>query len=78
MNPYFDRVARIVADACAIQTETIRADCPLAAYGLDSVNVVDLILRIEETFGIQVSASSVERLRTVGDAAAYVQEQVEC
>jgi acyl carrier protein len=40
--------------------------------GADSLDVVELVMAIEETFDIEVSDEEAEVLRTVGDVEAFV------
>jgi acyl carrier protein len=38
----------------------------------DSLAVVELVLALEDSFGIKIPDEDVENLRTVGDAIAYI------
>jgi len=40
----------------------------------DSLDLVELILNLEETFGIDISDEKAAELRTVGDAQALINE----
>jgi acyl carrier protein len=40
--------------------------------GADSLAVVELVLAMEEAFGVAIPDDQAEKLRTVGDAVAYV------
>ena len=44
--------------------------------GLDSMAVIELLYKIEETFSIQIPDQDLTALRTVGAVAAYVQERI--
>jgi acyl carrier protein len=44
--------------------------------GLDSMAVIELLYKIEETFNIQIPDQDLPRLSTVGSVAAYVQERL--
>ena len=41
--------------------------------GADSLDVAELVMRIEETFGIEVPDCDLEKMRTVADVEHYVQ-----
>lgn len=73
-------VARIVIDALHAQksANTITADTRLDALGLDSLNIVDVLLQIEETFGIPVEDELIdpEMVETIGSLAAFVQARL--
>ena len=40
--------------------------------GADSLAVVELVLALEEGFGVNIPDEDAEKLRTVGDAVSYV------
>lgn len=41
--------------------------------GADSLDVVELIMKIEEKFGIEVPDTDAEKIRTVQDAVRYIE-----
>lgn len=44
--------------------------------GLDSMAVIELLYKIEETFNIQIPDQDLPGLNTVGSVAAYVQQRL--
>ena len=44
--------------------------------GADSLDTVELVIAFEESFGIAIPETDVERIRTVEDAIAYVQARI--
>jgi len=44
--------------------------------GLDSVAIIELLFKIEETFNIQIPDQDLPKLSTVGSVAAYVQQHL--
>lgn len=44
--------------------------------GLDSMATIELLFRIEEAFDLQIPDEDLQRLVTVGDVIAYVQERI--
>ena len=41
---------------------------------IDSLDLVELIMSLEEEFGIEISEEDAEKIRTVGDAQEYIKE----
>jgi acyl carrier protein len=44
--------------------------------GADSLDTVELIMAFEEEFGVEIPDEAAEKIRTVGDAIAYLKEHV--
>lgn len=43
--------------------------------GADSLETVELVMSLEEEFGIQISDEEAEQIRTVGDAVTFIAER---
>ncbi len=43
----------------------------------DSLDIVEMLMLLEEKFDIQIPEEAAEQLKTVGDAARYVQSRLE-
>jgi len=44
--------------------------------GADSLDIVELVMEFEKEFGIDIPDEDAEKLRTVGDAIAYLEAKV--
>lgn len=43
--------------------------------GADSLAIVELVLALEETFGVKIPDDEVDKIKTVGDAVEYIKKQ---
>jgi acyl carrier protein len=43
----------------------------------DSLDTVELVMAIEEEFGIEIKDEAAEKMRTVGDVVTYVQQAID-
>jgi acyl carrier protein len=71
-----EKIKAVVAD----KLDTDPADITESAsfvddLGADSLDVVELIMGLEDEFGIEISDEEAENLRTVGDAVKFVASQ---
>ncbi|HWI64840.1 MAG TPA: acyl carrier protein [Symbiobacteriaceae bacterium] len=68
------RVIELIADEFQIPIHTIREDSRIIDdLGLDSFGLINLIARFEEEFHIKLSDDSLTRIKTVHDAAEFLQ-----
>ena len=44
--------------------------------GADSLDTVELVMALEETFGIEIPDDKAEKIITVGDAVGYIKANV--
>jgi acyl carrier protein len=72
-----DRLRKIIADQLGVPEEQV---VPEASFiddlNADSLEMVDLIISLEEEFGIQVSDEEAERIKTVQDAIDYLHDRL--
>ena len=45
--------------------------------GADSLDIVELVMTLEETFDIEIPDDAAEKMQTIGDAIDYLKERVE-
>jgi acyl carrier protein len=44
--------------------------------GADSLDIVELVMSMEEEFDIEIPDDDAEKLQTIGDAVAYLEERL--
>lgn len=76
-SPLFETIAREAAAVLNARGRALDPKGPLAGQGLDSLARVELILRLETTFGMAFDASSVAPDATIADLAAAVARALE-
>jgi len=62
------------------QLDVTREECvPAASFiddlGADSLDLVELIMEMEETFDIQIADTELEKIRTIKDVLDYLKER---
>ena len=69
----FDKVKDIVLDKLGTEENKItEAASFMDDLGADSLDTVELIMEMEEEFGIEIPDEQAEKLATVGDAVSYI------
>lgn len=74
MSEIADRVKNIVVDKLGVEPEKVTAEAAfITDLGADSLDTVELIMDFEKEFGITIPDEQAEKIKTVGDAIAYVE-----
>lgn len=69
----FDKMKKIIVEQLGVEEDEITLESSIIDdLGADSLDIVELIMAIEEEFGIEIPDSETEKLNTVGDAVEYV------
>ena len=73
----FDRVVEIIANQLQMDVDMIDGSCKVMEdLGADSLDVVEMLMSMEECFGISVPDEDIEDLVTVNDVVAYVESNM--
>jgi acyl carrier protein len=68
-----DRVAEIIVDQLGItKGEVVPEASFIDDLGADSLDIVELVMAMEETFDIEIPDDDAEKIQTIGDAFSYV------
>ncbi|MDF2557217.1 MAG: acyl carrier protein [Bacillales bacterium] len=68
----FEKVTGILAGNLGIDASKITSESTFEDLGLDSLDTVDLLMSIEEEFGVSIEPS--ESLKTVGDVVNEIKK----
>jgi acyl carrier protein len=72
----YDRLKKIVVEQLGVDEEEVKPEASFVDdLNADSLDLVELIMSLEEEFGTEISDEDAERIRTVGDAAEYIDER---
>ena len=67
-----DKVKPIIAEQLSIKVEEVLDSSTFVDLGFDSLDTVELIMKLEEELGIEISDSEAEKLKTVQDVIDYI------
>ena len=73
----FDRIREVLASQFEVDPEKISRDTDIMAdLGADSLDLVELIMTLEEEYGVSVIDDSVYENKTVGEIADFIESLI--
>ena len=71
----FDKVKEVIIDKLGVEENAINKDAHFVNdLGADSLDTVELIMELEEEFGIEIPDEDAENMMTVGSVVDYIEK----
>ncbi|OYQ67089.1 acyl carrier protein [Aerococcus sp. 1KP-2016] len=69
----FEQVATLIVERFGVEESSVTPEMSFTTdLGADSLDVVELVMELEDNFGIQISDDDVEDITTVADIVKYI------
>ena len=73
----FEKIKNIIVEQLQVSDTTLTEESSfIDDLGADSLDLVELIMALEEEFGIEIPDADAEKVVTVGDVVNYIKENV--
>lgn len=77
MAEVFDKVKDLIVDQLGVDASKVTPEASFVEdLGADSIDIVELIMTLEEEFGVTISDEDAQNIRTVGDAVKYIEQHI--
>lgn len=74
----YEKISRIVSEQLHADTDLVDEDADIFEdLGADSLDVVEILMAVEESFGITIPEEDVTDIRTVRELAEYIESRAE-
>ena len=71
-----EKVIAFVGDAVNVEKSKITGETSfIDDLNLDSLDIVELMMKMEDEFGIEIAEKDTEQLKTVGDVVTYLKSK---
>jgi acyl carrier protein len=71
-----DKITEIIVEQLGVKPEEVVSEASFVDdLGADSLDTVELVMALEEEFGIEIPDEDAEKIQTVGDAIRYIEEK---
>ncbi len=73
----FDEIKDILAEQLDLDPDTIELSSNLANdLGADSLDAIDIVMSLEDQYGIEVPDSVIENMKTVEDIITFIESNI--
>jgi len=71
-----EKITEIIVEQLGVKPEEIKSEASFVDdLGADSLDTVELVMALEEEFGVEIPDEDAEKIGTVGDAIKYIEEK---
>lgn len=78
MNSVFDQIRSIASDLFGVPVEQLSANSsPESIDAWDSIQHLNLVLALEEKFGVLLSPEEIEGMKSIGEVAKMVESKLQ-
>lgn len=72
-----EKVKMILSNQFDVDEDAITAETNIMEeLGADSLDVVDMLMSLEDEFDVEIPDEEIEKMRTVADVVAYIEEHM--
>ncbi len=69
------KIKLVIAEQAKMKPEEITEKAKFTDdLGLDSLDMIELVMELEEEYGVEISDEDAEKMTTVGEAISYVEK----
>jgi acyl carrier protein len=73
----FEKIKVVIVDQLGADEDDITEEASFVDdLGADSLDIVELVMALEEEFGVSIPDEQAEKIKTVGDAVDFISENV--
>jgi acyl carrier protein len=72
-----DKIKEIIIEQLGVSAEEVVPEAPfIDDLGADSLDIVELVMALEEEWGLEIPDDDAEKIQTIQDAITYIEERV--
>ncbi|MGH7949787.1 MAG: acyl carrier protein [Candidatus Binataceae bacterium] len=73
-SPVETKVREIICEQLGVSEDEVSPEASfIEDLGADSLDIVEMVMALEEEFGIEISDEDAEKIRTVKDVVAFIE-----
>ena len=77
MSGIAEKIKSVIAEQLGVKPEEVTDQAKFVDdLGADSLDTVELVMALEEEYGVEIPDEDAEKLASVGDAIKYIEEKI--
>jgi len=77
MKATVENIKEVIVEADVLgDVDEMKSDVPLSEQGIDSLDVVNVYLLLEEKFEVSIPDEDLEQVRTIDDIVTYINNKL--
>ena len=77
MSSIAEKIKTVIAEQLGVKPEEVTDNAKFVDdLGADSLDTVELVMALEEEYGVEIPDEDAEKLTTVGEAIKYIEEKI--
>jgi acyl carrier protein len=73
----FEKIKGVIVEQLGVDEDDVAEEASFVDdLGADSLDIVELVMALEEEFGVSIPDEQAEKIKTVGDAVDFIVESV--
>jgi acyl carrier protein len=68
----FSKVVSIISEKLSLPEENVKAESTFKDLGADSLDIVEMIMGFEESFGVEIKDDDAEKIKSVQEAVDLI------
>lgn len=70
----FESVKNTIVEQCSVNEDIITNDATIENIGIDSLDVVDVIMALEDEYEIKIPDEDIEEIETINDLVEIIEK----
>lgn len=71
----FEKIRNIIADQLGVDANEITESTTFEDLGVDSLDLFQILISLEEEFGVEIPNEDAENIKTIQDVVEYIKER---
>ncbi|MGB2705642.1 MAG: acyl carrier protein [Candidatus Omnitrophota bacterium] len=77
MSAITEKIKGVIAEQLGVKSEEVTEQAKFVDdLGADSLDTVELVMALEEEYGVEIPDEDAEKLTTVGEAIKYIEKKI--